>query len=79
MKLVLELEPLAMEPGAGTHLERVRRMAEVAVLDSGLAKVQELGRRMVEVLLAEGQGQVRELELERVEVERLARKGPTTR
>ena len=74
---MLEPEPLAMELGAGTHLERVQQMAEVAVLDSGLAQVPELGRRMVEVPLAQGQEKVRGLE--RVEVKRLARMGPATR
>jgi len=79
MTPVLELEPLGMDSKLEKQRARARRVAEVAVPDSGLAQVPELGRRMVEVLLAQGQGQVRELELERVEVKRLARKGPTTR
>jgi len=77
MKLVLEPEPLVMEPEA--DLERVRQIAEVAVLDSGLAQVPGLGRRMVEVLLGQRQGQGRVRKLERVEVKRLARMGATTR
>jgi len=78
MKQLLEPGQLAMEPQLEKHRERARRLAGVAVLDSELAQVPELGRRMVEMLLAQGQGQVRELEQERVEVKRLARKGPTT-
>jgi hypothetical protein len=60
MESALELELLAKD------LERVRRLAEVVALHSGLAQGQERVLRRVQVP-------------ERVEEKRLVQRGPTTR
>jgi hypothetical protein len=85
MEAVLELGPElpAMELKAGKRQERVRRLAEVAALHSGLGQVPVLVRRMVLVSLALAQGQGRVLRqvqgLERVEEKQLARMVPPIR
>jgi hypothetical protein len=66
MEPMLELEQPEMELEAGKHQVPVQRWAEVAALDLGLAQVPVQGQERVQVL-------------ERIEVKRLARMGPTTR
>ena len=66
MEPMLELEQPVMELEAGKYMERVRRWAEVAALDFGLAQGQGRELRRVQ-------------QVERVEAKQQERMEPTTR